>query len=95
MNEVRVKFLKTRFYRGKQYNIGDIIFMMSNDLKAYIENNVVKVIGTDKTKKMQKKIIDYSKLPYKKIQQICRNKKIPAVGKRNELISSLNELDKG
>lgn len=89
MKEIRVKFLKKRFYRGKQYNIGDIENILSNDLQAYLDCKVVKVLGADKTKN---KNIDYNNFSYKELQKMCKNKNIPAVGKRNELIASLNNI---
>lgn len=88
MKEIRVKFLKNRFYRGKNYKPGDIVKILSNDLQAYIDCGVVKVLGADKGKN---KKVDYNKLTYKELQRYCKNKNIPAVGTRESLIASLNE----
>lgn len=91
MKETRVKFLKNRFYRGKEYKTGDIINMLSSDLQAYVDCKVIKVLGPDKSKNIKN---DYSKLSYKKLQKICKNKNISAVGTRDKLITSLNDLNK-
>lgn len=88
--EVRVEFLKQRWYRGVEYNAGDVAEIYNHEVQAYLDCKVVKVLGPDKNKKI---IIDYEKLNYKRLQLICKQRNIQAVGKRNDLIASLIDFD--
>lgn len=83
---MKVRFLKSGYYRNKKYEKDTIINMSELDVKAYLECKVVKQEIPNKKKN---KVIDYNKMSYKEIQQICKKKGLQAVGKKEELIESL------
>jgi len=80
-----VEFTKERYYKGKLYKIGDVITMDQSDATAYLNKNAVKYhIKTAKKIPLEKK-------SYKELQDICKNNNLPAVGKKEDLITSLTE----
>jgi hypothetical protein len=80
-----VEFKKKRYYKGKLYKVGDIVKMDQMDAAAYLNQNAVKYhVKTAKKIPLEKK-------SYKELQDICKNNCLPAVGKKEELIHSLNE----
>ena len=80
-----VEFIKERYYKGKLYKIGNIVEMDQIDATAYLNQNAVKYHIKTTTK------VPLKKKSYKELQEICKNNNLPAVGKREDLITSLNE----
>lgn len=82
---MKVEFLKARYYKGKLYNIGDIVEMERSSVRTYLNLKVVKIsIG--------KIEIDLTKKTYKELQALCKQYKLPAVGKTEDLIISLTDI---
>jgi hypothetical protein len=82
---MQVIFLKEAYYRNKKYKKNDIIDISEIDVKAYLECKVVKLYVAIK-KKLQKPL---NELSYRELQAKCKNKRIPAVGTKEDLIISL------
>ena len=82
--KIKVEFLKERYYRNKQYFPGDIVEMCESEIDMYLELKVVKYSFDN-----NEKTIDLENMPYRELQQLCKNKNIRAVGTREELIDSL------
>lgn len=80
-----VEFLKERYYKGKLYKIGDVVKMDQSDATVYLNQNAVKYHVKTATK------VPLEKKSYKELQDICKNNNLPAVGKKEDLITSLNE----
>lgn len=81
----KIEFIKERFYRGKKYNIGDILSMPLNVAKTYINARAAKYY-----KKPLKKLKP-EEMPYKKLQELCKRHNLKAVGSKQELIDQLKE----
>lgn len=85
MFKSNVEFIKKRYYKGKLYKMGDIVEMDQIDATAYLNQNAVKYYIKTATK------VPLKKKSYKELQDICKNNNLPAVGKKEDLITSLNE----
>lgn len=93
MNEnIKFKFSKTRYFKGTCYNPGDIAYMTYESAINYQNFNAGKII-LDTRKTIENKIDDYSKMSYKDIQSECKKYNISAVGKKDEMISKLLEME--
>lgn len=84
MEKVKVIFKKKRIYNDKLREIGDIVEMFKADVKGYLEFGVVEYY-------INNKLFDLEKLEYKELQTLAKRYKLPAVGKREDLVKSLKE----
>lgn len=84
LNGVKVRFLKKKYYNGKYHDIGEIVLMEKKDVPAYLE-----VFAIEYYIESSKKKID--EMTYKELQNLCKKNNIAAVGKKEELINSLNQ----
>lgn len=86
---VTVEFLKDRIYEGKHFYIGDIVKMNIIHAKAYFNSNSIKYYIAPKNN-----ILNLENKSYKELQSLCKKYDIPAIGKREELISQLMKKTK-
>lgn len=82
---MKVKFLKSGVYRGNQYPKDSIVEMSSLDVKAFLDCKVVEIY------KKEKKVKPIEEMGYKELRILCKEKGLPAVGSKEELILSLRE----
>lgn len=82
LNGKKVIFKKQRYYQGILHEVGDIVLMEKKDIKAYIDVFAIDYYFDNLHKK-------YEDMTYKDLQQLCKNKNIPAVGKKEELINAI------
>jgi len=84
LNGVKVRFLKKKYYNGKYHEIGDIVLMEKKDVKAYLEVFAIEYYIESSKKKLEE-------MTYNEIRNLCKKNNIAAVGKREDLINSLNQ----
>jgi hypothetical protein len=82
---MKVKFLKTGAYRGTKYPKDSIVEMSQLDVKAFLDCKVVERY------KKEKKVKPIEEMGYKELRVLCKEKGLPAVGSKEELMLSLKE----
>lgn len=102
MNNARVIFLKDGFYNNKRYNKDDVINMSVSDIDIYEQCKVVKrYVSKNKNQLKNKQSntndknnLNYKDMNYKDLQKLCSKLNIRAVGTKEELINSLENINK-
>ena len=99
---IKVKFLKRRLYKGRFYNIGDVVVMEDAEARAYLNFRSVERLNRNKRqeKRQGKKDpvkIDNSKfendllkLSVKELKVICKNNKLQNYGNKNDLVLTIS-----
>jgi len=85
---MKVKFLKRRFFKNRYYEIGETVKIDDPILlRTFLGHKVVEYVLSNN----QEKTIDFNKMTYRQLQNECKKRKLPAVGKREDMIHSLIE----
>jgi hypothetical protein len=98
---MQIKFLKRRYYKGKLYEVGEIINISAKDGRAYTNMGSAKMVPPAKKTLKPIKKEDYVKvkvvtqgldnLSYKELVELAKENNIPARGKKEELKRILKE----
>jgi len=91
---MKLLFLKDRlkYKKGNTYEVSD-----NQLIRAFIEFNVAKICFNQNqnqplTKEESPLNSNLDNLTYKELRLLCKKKNLRAVGKRDDLITSLNEV---